>query len=204
MKPYKAVLFDFGNVIINIDPALTFKAFAELTFKSEERIREQISESDLFRRYEIGLFDDEEFREIVRQTLGYPLSDEEVDRAWNSLLLDVPPHRVGLVLDLKAKTPVYLLSNTNSIHIQFCNDYFRRNFGIPSVSALFDHTFYSYEMGLWKPDEAIYQEVLSETGLQAEEVLFIDDNEKNIAAAKAMGFQAILHDPKNDIKDYFD
>ena len=204
MNTFKAVLFDFGNVIINIDPELTIKAFAELSGKSVDRIRRMVAESRLFQRYESGDFDDEEFREIVRQTLGYPFSDEEVDTAWNALLLDVPPHRISLILDLKSKYKVFLLSNTNNLHIEACNRYFKNQFGFQSVASLFDKAYYSYEMGLWKPDEQIYKAVLSETGLEAPEILFIDDNEKNIETATRLGFQTILHVPPDDLSIHFD
>jgi HAD superfamily hydrolase (TIGR01509 family) len=204
MGNYKAVLFDFGNVVIDIDPELTLHAFSELSGKSVERVRSVISESQLFRRYETGAFDDDEFREIVRQTLGYPFSDDEVDKAWNALLLDVPPHRIDLILDLKANHKVFLLSNTNSLHINACDSYFRQQFGMDSVASLFDKAFYSYEMGLWKPEEQIYLQVLAETGLVAEEILFIDDNQSNIESAKKLGFQTIHLIPPDDITNHFD
>jgi glucose-1-phosphatase len=205
MAKYKAILFDFGNVIINIDPELTLKAFAEISGKPLERVRQKIEMNQLNRRYEVGMFTDEEFREIVRQTIGYPFSDQEVDIAWNALLLDLPPHRVSLILKLQSKYPVYLLSNTNSIHIKKCDQIFKEQFGIPNVKALFTKAFYSYEMELWKPDKLIYQTVLDEIGLNANDVLFIDDNAANIASAKEMGFQTILNDPKkDDIINYFE
>lgn len=96
-----------------------------------------------------------------------------------------------------------MLSNTNGIHIKACDHYFRQRFGIPGVSHLFDQTFYSFEMGMWKPEEEIYQEVLSQTGHAAKEILFIDDNESNISAAKKLGFGTILHDPNDDIINHF-
>lgn len=198
MGNFKAVLFDFGNVIINIDPELTLKALSEISSKPMERIREKMEMSQLSKRYEMGMFSDDEFREIVRQTIGFPFSDREVDLAWNSLLLDLPPHRISLILELKSSYPVYLLSNTNNIHIERCNQIFREQFGIPNVRTLFNQAFYSYEMELWKPDQKIYQQVLTEIDLTAKEVLFIDDNAANIESAAKMGFQTILMDPKND------
>ncbi|MFT5885971.1 MAG: HAD superfamily hydrolase (TIGR01509 family) [Arcticibacterium sp.] len=198
MADHKAILFDFGNVVINIDPELTIKALSEISNKPLERVREKMEMSQLNKRYEMGLFTDDEFREIVRQTIGYPFSDAEVDKAWNALLLDLPPHRIKLILELQSSYPVYLLSNTNNIHITRCNRIFREEFGIPDVKTLFKRAFYSYEMGLWKPDPKIYQEVLDEIEQKAEDVLFIDDNASNIASAAKMGFQTVLMDPHND------
>ena len=205
MSNYKAVLLDFGNVIININPELTIEAFSEISGNSVERIRQKITNSQLFRRYESGMFDDDEFREIVRQTIGYPFSDQEIDWAWNRLLLDVPNKRVELLLELKGRYPLYLLSNTNNIHIKASNQIFQSRHGISSIEILFDKLFLSYEMGLWKPDEEIYLKVLEEIGMPATDVLFIDDNELNIQSAKEIGFQTILHDPQSrDLTEYFD
>ncbi|MFT7420108.1 MAG: FMN phosphatase YigB (HAD superfamily), partial [Arcticibacterium sp.] len=131
MADYKAILFDFGNVVINIDPELTIKSLSEISSKSLDRVREKMEMSQLNKRYEMGLFTDEEFREIIRQTIGYPFSDAEVDKAWNALLLDLPPHRIKLILELQNAYPVYLLSNTNNIHITKCNSIFKEEFGIP-------------------------------------------------------------------------
>ncbi|MFT7434437.1 MAG: HAD superfamily hydrolase (TIGR01509 family) [Psychromonas sp.] len=204
MADYKAILFDFGNVVINIDPELTIKSLSEISSKSLDRVREKMEMSQLNKRYEMGLFTDEEFREIIRQTIGYPFSDAEVDEAWNALLLDLPPHRIKLILELQNAYPVYLLSNTNNIHITKCNSIFKEEFGIPDVKSLFKRAFFSYEMGLWKPDAEIYQEVLSEIRQKPEDVLFIDDNANNIASAAKMGFQTILMDPHNDdISNHF-
>ncbi|MFT6879619.1 MAG: HAD superfamily hydrolase (TIGR01509 family) [Arcticibacterium sp.] len=204
MADYKAILFDFGNVVINIDPELTIKSLSEISSKSLDRVREKMEMSQLNKRYEMGLFTDEEFREIIRQTIGYPFSDAQVDEAWNALLLDLPPHRIKLILELQNAYPVYLLSNTNNIHITKCNSIFKEEFGIPDVKSLFKRAFFSYEMGLWKPDPEIYQEVLSEIRQKPEDVLFIDDNANNIASAAKMGFQTILMDPHNDdISNHF-
>jgi glucose-1-phosphatase len=204
MGTYKAILFDFGNVIINIDPELTLKSLSDISGKPLEKVREKMEESQLNKRYELGMFSDEDFREIVRQTIGYPFSDREVDMSWNALLLDLPPHRISLILKLQFKYPVYLLSNTNSLHIKKCDAIFKEQFGIPNVKALFTKAFYSYEMELWKPDQRIYQTVLDDINQLPEDVLFIDDNAANIASAKEMGFQTILNDPKkDDIINYF-
>jgi glucose-1-phosphatase len=200
---FKAVVFDFGNVIINIDVPRTFQSFASLTGKNQSIIERQIADSQLFRRYETGQFEDDEFREIVRQTLGFPLSDRDIDLAWNSLLLDIPKERISLLNQIRAKYPVYLLSNTNHIHIQASNYYIKRNFNGEKLIDWFDKLYLSYEMGLWKPEKAIYQTVLNDLSLSANEVLFLDDNKANIESAAEMGIQTILVEPSKSINHYF-
>lgn len=199
---FKAVIFDFGNVIINIEFQRIYQAFAKFTSKPVFYIEKRITEDQIFRRYESGQFTDEEFRDVIRQTLGFPLSDHEVDTAWNAILLDIPTDRIDLIHNIRQKYPVYLLSNTNNIHITASNNYLKKTHGIRSLNELFDKLYLSYEMGLWKPDAEIYREVLRTNKLQPNEVIFFDDNLHNIESAKALGMQTILVDPPTSIIEY--
>lgn len=199
---FKAVIFDFGNVIINIEFQRIYQTFAKFTSKPVAYIEKRITEDQIFRRYESGQFTDEEFREVIRQTLGFPLSDHEVDTAWNAVLLDIPTDRIDLVSNIRQKYPVYLLSNTNNIHITASNNYLKKTHGIRNLDILFDKLYLSYEMGMWKPDAEIYHEVLRANKLQPNEVIFFDDNLQNIESAKAIGMQTILVEAPTSIVEY--
>lgn len=191
----KAIVFDFGNVIINIDVEKTVLAFSELTFKSSAKVKQLFADAEVFKKYETGHYTDDEFRDMIRQVLSYPLNDQEIDQAWNALLLDVPTKRLDFLESLKMKYPIYLLSNTNNIHIEQCQQYFRTKFGIPNFENIFTETFLSYKMGLWKPDYKIYDAVISKIGFKPEEILFLDDNQDNIDAATDLGIQCIKINP---------
>lgn len=198
----KAIIFDFGNVIINIDVPRTFEAFSRLSGKSPQKINQLFDQFQLFKRYESGLFSDLEFREIVRQIIGFPFNDAEIDEAWNALLVDIPSERIELIKQMSLRYPIYLLSNTNNIHIEEANKLFQQQFGIKTVKSLFNKAFYSYEIGLWKPDVAFYNYVLAEINLNANEVVFVDDNEDNINAAKSIGIESYLITKEHDIHFY--
>lgn len=191
----KAILFDFGNVIINIDVEKAILAFSELTFKSPARVNQLFADAEVFKKYETGYYSDDEFRDVIRQILSYPLNDQEIDKAWNALLLDVPKKRLDFLEYIKMKYPIYLLSNTNNIHIEQCKQYFRTKFGIPNFETIFSETFLSYKMGLWKPDYKIYDAAISKIGCKPEEILFLDDNQDNIDAATDLGIQCIKINP---------
>ena len=191
----KAILFDFGNVIINIDVEKAILAFSELTFKSPARVNQLFADAEVFKKYETGYYSDDEFRDVIRQILSYPLNDQEIDQAWNALLLDVPKKRLDFLESIKMKYPIYLLSNTNNIHIEQCKQYFRTKFGIPNFETIFSETFLSYKMGLWKPDYKIYDAAISNIGCKPEEILFLDDNQDNIDAATDLGIQCIKINP---------
>lgn len=199
---FKAVIFDFGNVIINIEFQRIYQTFAKFTSKPIAYIEKRITEDQIFRRYESGQFTDEEFREVIRQTLGFPLSDHEVDTAWNAILLDIPSDRIDLIHKIRQKYPVFLLSNTNNIHITASNNYLKKTHGIKSLDILFDKLFLSYEMGMWKPDTEIYYEVLRSINLEPKEVVFFDDNLQNIESAKAIGMQTILVESTTSVVEY--
>lgn len=195
MKPIKAVVFDFGNVIINIDVNATLQAFADLTFKPISKIQALFKEAEIFNKFETGFYSEEEFRDAIRQTLSYPLNDNEIDEAWNTLLLDVPKDRIDFLENLKYDYPIYLLSNTNSIHIRKCKQIFRNQHNIQDFTRLFSKVFLSYEMGLMKPDYQIYKKMIDSLGLDPEEILFLDDNADNINAAADMGIRTIKINP---------
>lgn len=195
LKNTKVVIFDFGNVIINIDVPKTYQAFAQLCGKSEEKVKSLFEENDLFKRYETGLFEDDEFRDAVRQILGFPLNDHEIDHAWNALLLDIPAERIQILHTLRESIPIYLLSNTNDIHIQAANQILYKTTGVRDVRDLFTKAYMSYELGLWKPDPAIYTHVLDDLKLKPNEVLFLDDNKANIESASQVGWQTVFIQP---------
>lgn len=186
------IIFDLGDVILNIDVPIASKSFADLSGREQTEILTIFKESEIFRQFETGLMDEPTFRNYVREILNFPdLSDEAIDTAWNSLLLDLPPARVDLLKKLATKYRLFLLSNTSSIHITQVNKILEASTGVEKLEDLFETVFLSYQMGLMKPDPRIYQEVLDKAGLKAEETLFLDDNADNIRSAGELGIETI-------------
>jgi glucose-1-phosphatase len=197
----RAVVFDFGNVIINIELERTYKAFSELTFKSPEKIKALFAQNEVFKNYEIGKFNDDEFRDVIRQVCGYPLNDDEINQAWNALLLNIPQNRWEYLDELQHRLPIYLLSNTSNIHIKKCKQLAKNWFGISDFTSIFKKAYLSYEIQMFKPDYNIYQYVIDDLNLKPEQILFFDDNADNIAAALDMGIKAVKIDPPQDFMD---
>lgn len=188
----KNIIFDLGDVILNIDVPIASKSFADLSGREQSEILTIFKESEVFRQFETGLMDEPTFRNYVREILNFPdLSDDAIDTAWNSLLLDLPPERVELLKKLATRYRLFLLSNTSSIHITQVNKILEASTGVERLEDLFETVFLSYEMGLMKPDTRIYQEVLDKAGLKAEETLFLDDNADNIRGAGQLGIETI-------------
>jgi glucose-1-phosphatase len=208
----KNLIFDLGDVIIPIDMGAPIRNFASLAGLPEEDVKALWKQHDLWLQYETGMVDDDAFRQHVRILLrqnGRPASeewtDEVIDTTWNTILLDLPVERVERIQELKAsgKYRLFLLSNTNAIHIRRANNMLEA-LGKPSLENLFDRVFYSHEVRMAKPTPAIYQHVLNEEGLVAEETAFFDDNAANIASASALGIKAVHVVPPKTIIDYLE
>lgn len=199
----KNIVFDLGDVILNIDVPLASSSFGKLSGKEQHEILALFKEKELFRLFETGLVDEDGFRNMVRELLEFPdWSEEIIDTAWNSLLLDIPPARIGLIKALSKNYRLFLLSNTSSIHIKQVNKILHAASGVEKLDDLFEKVYVSYEMGLMKPNPEIYLQVLRESDLAAEETLFLDDNADNIAAASKLGIDTILVQKPVTILDY--
>ncbi len=190
LKGIRNLLFDLGNVLIDIDFDLTFQAFATLSGLSEARVRERFSELQIWERYEKGELSDDGFRLILKKMLPAPCSDVALDEAWNALLLFFPLERLERLKALKSDYRLFLLSNTSAIHIKEVEQILKRQTGAAKLKFYFEKVYYSYEVGLRKPDRAIYEYVLQDAGIKAEETLFLDDNLDNILGAREVGLRA--------------
>jgi len=199
----KNLIFDLGDVILDIDIPRAAINFGKLSGKTTAEVAALFEKHRVFRQLETGLLTADAFRDYLRALLECPhLDNAAVDMAWNSLLLDAPPARLALIKELSQRYRVFLLSNTSSIHIAEVNEIISRTSGVEKLHDLFEITFLSYEMGLMKPDPAIYLRVLEEGGMLAEETLFLDDNAHNIKSAQSLGIQTIHVQKPTTILEY--
>jgi HAD superfamily hydrolase (TIGR01509 family) len=190
MQQTKAIIFDLGGVLLDIDFKLSEKAFAELGVTNFSDFFNQFHSNDLFKRLETGMEDDL-FYDDLRTATGLPLRNEQIRDAWNALLLNFRPESVAVLPVLKDKYELYLLSNTNEIHLQE----FQRRYAVwrpgQIFDDLFDAAYYSHRIGHRKPNASAFEYVLQMHGLNAAETIFIDDSINNIEAAQQLGLQTI-------------
>lgn len=197
----KNLIFDLGGVIVNLDTNATVKALAKLG-KLTDDDTVSIYSLDFFKNYEKGLISDEEFRKQLQQKL-HNCSVNELQAAWNSMLLDIPPARLEFLRSLREKYRMFLLSNTNQIHIDQVNVILKDACGAEDFSHFFDKAYYSHQLKMRKPDTEIYKHVLEENNLSAEETLFIDDNAENLRGAEQLGIHTLLVTSEKSLFDFF-
>ena len=185
MKKYKAIIFDLGAVILNINYQNTIDEFISLGMKNTATFYSKKVQTDLFNQIEIGMISSIEFLKAL-QNKTENADIIQVEKAWNAMILDLPEDRLKLIKRLKNNYTIYLLSNTNAIHI----DAFKKQLGNKqwlTFCKLFKKIYLSHELGLRKPDVKIFEYILKEQNLKAEEVFFIDDSPQHIAGAKKIG-----------------
>ena len=194
----KNIIFDLGNVIINIDTERTAAEMRKLGFKDFEKTYSLLSQTNLFDSLEKGLITPEKFHNEINSQLINKVSSEKIDKAWGAMLLDFPKERIELLQKLNKKYRLFLLSNTNEIHFHQYNNDLINQFGF-GLNSLFEKAYYSFELGMRKPDTEIFEYALNDSNLNPFETLFIDDLDKNIETASRLGLNTIWIDvAKND------
>jgi len=187
MKNIKTIIFDLGDVLLNINYQLTIIEFAKFGVKNADSFYSKKVQTNLFNEIETGKISVDSFlKSLQKETEN--ASTNELRNAWNSMLLDLPKERIELLKKLKQDFPIYLLSNTNSIHISE----FRKKLGETKYQEfynLFDKVYYSHEIGFRKPNKDAFQLILDENNIKANEVLFIDDSPQHIEGANKLGIQ---------------
>lgn len=190
----KVLLFDLGGVVIDIDPKIAISELKKISSKTATEFKEmdyryETFNSDLskfFNAYEKGEISDQSFRDGLRSAGNFDLDDEKIDEIWNLVIVKIHSDILELILQLKKKYSIMILSNTNSIHKYFfnklCSDLHGKTF-----DKLFDNVFYSFELKCRKPDKEIYDKVVEESKYLPREIIFFDDMKENLVECKKMG-----------------
>ena len=179
----KNIIFDFGDVFINLDKMATARAMEKYGFRG---ITPELDE--IFKNYEMGKMGSDEFLE--RTNILFPTATKkDLIEAWNAILLDFPEERLQFLeaLHVENKYRLFLLSNTNEIHIE--NERQKMAERFVRFEKSFEVFYLSYEMGKRKPNKDIFEQVLDENKLIAEETFFIDDLKENTDAAQKLGIK---------------
>ena len=191
----KALVFDLGGVLIDLDIKSCIKACKEeIGFDKAAEFLDPCHQKGIFMRLEEGTVSKEEFAAEVLKMCRPGTTEDDVAHAFRQLLVGVAPYKVDLLKELAARYDLYLLSNNNEISMPESKRIFE-SLGIP-MDRIFKKLFLSYEMKMLKPGDAIFRTAIEEIsrisgGILPEEMLFIDDSPTNVEAARRNGMAAV-------------
>ena len=189
MNNIKNIIFDLGGVLLDIDLQKSINAFERLGIENFEEMFSQFKADELFEKLETGMLGEEEFYSAIKKRTKSDITDEDIAQAWNALILDFRAESLDFLEKLAPRYNLYLLSNTNGIHLRYFQQSFTKQTGKPLLDEYFIKAWYSHKLGLRKPGTTIFEFVLQAENLVAAETLFIDDTLINIETAKNMGFK---------------
>ena len=195
----KNIIFDFGGVVITLDPSQAVKRFAALGLPNAEQHLDAYTQTGIFGALEEGKIGIETFREKLSILCNKELTHEECLSAWKGYCVDVPKRSIEALKELRKQGyRLIMLSNTNPYMMSWAksNDFSKgidKDYpeGRPAVDY-FDAAYLSYEVGCMKPDLRFFKHVLLKEGINPSETLFLDDGKRNCEAAKKEGIHAML------------
>jgi len=196
VTPVKNIIFDLGGVLINLNYQLTRKAFEDLGVEDFDAFYTQHKVNPLFENLEVGAIEPEAFYEALREATGLTLSNDQLETAWNAMLLDFPIERLLWLDQIKNKYNIYLFSNTNAIHYKAFTTIYAQTAPLIGLNTDFNHFFktayYSHTLGQRKPELAAFEAVIQDAKLDPAQTLFIDDTISNIEGAQKAGLRTIF------------
>ena len=201
MGQIKNIIFDLGGVIINLDIPKTISEFNKLSNQPFESIYNQLQQTPVFDLFDKGQITEKDFFVELKKALQNDVTDEELLFAWNAMLLDFPKHRLELLSKLKPNYRLFLLSNTNESHVLEFEKTLVASHGYQNLEPFFEKVYYSCRMNQRKPNADIFESVLNENNLIAEETLFIDDSPQHVEGALTLGVKAMLLEKNNEVED---
>ena len=201
MNNIDTLIFDFGGVIINLDYSKPVEEFKKLGILDSEKLYSKKEQTKLFDSLECGQISDENFLNEIRKKSN--TNDLElIKKAWNSILLNIPEERVHLLKKLSLKYKIYLLSNTNSIHLnEIISAYGEKKWR--NFISIFNEVYFSNQIGMRKPNEDVFFYLIKKNKLDVSKTLFIDDSPQHIKTAKKIGFKTYHLTDKEDIVSLF-
>jgi putative hydrolase of the HAD superfamily len=180
---FHLVIFDLGGVLVRLDSSRMLKQLSQETGKSEEQLKQIVTDPALLEPFELGRVGPQHFFEQFSRRLNLSWSFDEFVTAWNSILSE-NPETTWLLHRLRERYTLAVLSNTDTLH----DEYVRRSFPIFSHIR---HWIVSYQVGLRKPEPQIYELALRRANVPPHAAVYVDDTEEFVMAARRLGLTAV-------------
>ena len=198
------IIFDFGNVLIDLDYPEIIRKLRQVARRNQNNIEELVVNAKMLQLFETGKIGPERFRAEINRLLDVNLAESEFDKIWNSMLKSISKERMDKVLEVGKKYKTYILSNSNIIHELAFEEMVIDATGRPSVRDFVDKAYFSHEIGMRKPDLECYHFVIEDINLYPSRMLFLDDRLDNVEAAREAGMKAIqIFQPDKQINEIF-
>ena len=195
----RSLLFDLGNVIIDIDIDGAHERLNR--FFRKDANRPVIEKA--FIDYECGRISTDIFINTLLSQCDRKVQALDIIEAWNSMLIGIPEQRLEMLRLLKKKYSVYLLSNTNALHLEWIHRYLRKEHNVESFEKeFFDHAFYSHLVGDRKPNSSIFKFIAEDSFMTPALTLYMDDVQENLDVAEKLGFNTHLVNPGDEVGEY--
>lgn len=199
-----AIIFDFGNVLIDLDYPRVIKRFSEVANKNQEEIEELVVTAPVLQKFEMGMIGPDEFRAKINSLLGTKMGERQFEDIWNSMLKSITKERMNKVLQIGKRFDTFILSNTNMIHEIAYEEMIMEETGRPSLRDFVKEVYYSHEIGMRKPNLNCYKFVIDDIGLYPSRMLFLDDRLDNVEGARKAGMKALqIFDPDFQLNEIF-
>lgn len=202
LEKFDAIIFDFGGVLINLNYQKTIDAFKQLGITHFEELYSQASQSNLFNDLETGKISSQFFINSLLHYLPKHTTPNKVVAAWNAMILDVPDQTIDLLEALHTKKRLFLLSNTNEIHISKAfHEWAKTSKKMPEY--YFEKIYLSHCINMRKPSPEIFEFVCTNNKLNPKSTLFIDDSIQHIKGAKSVGLETYHLQTITDLTQLF-
>ena len=200
----KNIIFDLGGVIYDIryeNIADKFKEYGLTDFEKKYSKAFQTNDIDLFEEGKISI---PEFRNYIRSLSSVQLTDQQIDDAWNAIIIDVPEKRVEMLQKVKQQYRIYLFSNTNQLNYDKFKVDLKKKFGVDIFDELFKKAYFSHILHIKKPKIEAFQKIIEELKINPSETLFIDDSIQHINGAMQTGLLAYHLQKGEEVSQLFD
>jgi len=193
--PIRALLFDLGGVVIELDFKRAFRVWADSSSRDPADIAQRFAFDEAYRQHERGEIGASEYFSALRRSLDLHLSDDEIAQGWNDIYLAPVPGMSALLAAAGRRLPLYAFTNSNPTHRNVWAERFA------SDLLVFRSIFVSSDLGVRKPDPEAYVSVAGRAGLQVSDFLFFDDTLENVEGARTAGMRSVLVETIVDVRD---
>ena len=202
MNTIKNIIFDLGGVILDINYQATIDAFVEIGIKDFSNLYSQKDQRQIFDDFEIGKITSNQFISSIQSLSQNSISKDKIITAWNAMLLEINTEKLDYLLSLKERFRIFLLSNTNEIHISKFEAGLAKKNEVKKFYNCFEKVHYSSRLSLRKPKVDCFKKVLNINKLNASETIFIDDSKQHVEGALKCGIKGYLFPQNYTIQDW--